>query len=182
MPGKSAGTRLPRSGDGYPRWLEAVLEGLGVESAAFVGISFGGWLVLKLAALAPRRVRAAALLDTGGLVPFTLRGQALAGFVALRYMLRPTPENGLRAARPFFGPGTAPESRFVEILTLGYQYTRFDVDLKGLPVLGETELSEFRAPVFVSYGEHDVFFNTERAITRAREVLPGLGACEIVAG
>jgi 2-hydroxy-6-oxonona-2,4-dienedioate hydrolase len=182
MPGRSAGTRHSRRGEDYPRWLEAVLAGLGLESAAFVGISFGGWLVLKLAALSPRRVRTAVLLDTGGLAPFTIRGQALAGFAALRYMVKPTPANALRAAKPFFDPGAEPESRFAEILALGYRHTRLDVDLGGLPVLGADELSRFRGPCYVSFGASDVFFNAEQAISRAQAVLPCLVAAEVVAG
>jgi pimeloyl-ACP methyl ester carboxylesterase len=182
MPGKSTGTRLPRRGERYPQWLETVLMELGLESAAFVGVSFGGWLVLKLAALSPGRVRAAALLDTGGLVPFTLRGQALAGFAALRYMLRPTLANALRAAKPFFGPATEPEPTFAEILALGYRHTRLDIDPKGLPALGAGELSRFRGPCFVSFGAKDVFFNAKQAVERARAVLPCLVTAEVVAG
>lgn len=182
MPGKSAGTRLPRGGDGYPRWLYAVLDGLSVESTAFVGVSFGGWLVLKLAAVAPERIRAAVLLDTGGFVPFSVGGQMVAGWAALRYMWRPSQQNGLRAARPFFGPGIEPDQEFVELLTLGYRHTRLDIDLKGLPVLSAAELSGFSAPTFVSYGEHDIFFDAGRAVARAREVLTGFVVSEIIAG
>lgn len=182
MPGKSAGTRLPRRGEDYPRWLEAVLTGLGLESAAFVGVSIGGWLVLKLAAMCPWHVRAAALLDTGGLVPFTLKGQALAGFAALRYMVKPTPANGLRAAKPVFNPGAEPEPKFAEILALGYRHTRLDVDLRGLPVLGANELSRFRGPCYISFGANDVFFNAEQAVKRAQAALPCLVAAEVVAG
>lgn len=182
MPGKSAGTRPSRRGDGYPRWLEAVMQGLGVASAGFVGVSFGGWLTLRLAAMAPSRVRAAALLGTGGLAPFTVTGQIRAGLAALRYMRRPTSANALSAAKPFFAPGVEPEPRVMEMLALGYRHTRLDIDPRGLPLLSDEALSRIGCPIFVSYGEHDVFFNVDRALARARAVLPRLTAGEVIAG
>lgn len=97
-------------------------------------------------------------------------------------MWRPTARNGVRAAAPFFGPGIEPDLPFVELLTLGYRHTRLEIDLKGLPVLHAAELSGFRAPVFVSYGEHDIFFDAERAVERAREVLTGLVVSEMIPG
>jgi pimeloyl-ACP methyl ester carboxylesterase len=95
---------------------------------------------------------------------------------------RPTADNGIRAAKPFFAPGTEPDSRFAELLALGYRHTRLDIDPRGLPVLSDPELSKLRRPAFVSYGGYDVFFNVERALTRARAVLPGLVMSEVVAG
>ncbi|MGB3544177.1 alpha/beta fold hydrolase [Rubrivirga sp.] len=180
MPGKSDGTRPERNGEGYPLWLEAVLVELGLESAHFVGVSFGGWMILKLAARAPSRVRTASLLDTGGLVPFTLRGQLVAGLGAVRYVLRPTPGNGLRAARPLFASGAPLDPDFVVLLTLGYRHAKLDVDRSGLPVIRAEDLSGFDGPAFVSFGAEDVFFDVERACARAWVVLSGLETCEII--
>ncbi len=182
MPGKSDGARPGRDGDGYPSWLAAVLDALGIASAHLIGVSFGGWIALKLAAFAPSRVRTLSLLDSGGLVPFTLRGQLRAGFGAVRYMVRPTDENGTQAATPFFASGVEPDRSFVELLGLGYRHTRLDVDRKGLPVVDGSALAAFSGPAFVSFGAEDVFFDAERACERARSVLSGLDACEVVPG
>src|SRR2546425_8043627 len=47
----------------YAHDVLETLDDAGVHSAAFVGHSFGGRLVLELAALDPERIRRAALLD-----------------------------------------------------------------------------------------------------------------------
>lgn len=47
----------------YARWLERLLDGLGVESAVCVGNSFGASVVCCLAAQAPARVRGLALVN-----------------------------------------------------------------------------------------------------------------------
>jgi len=65
-PGFSAPSRPPLSSEAYAVWMDEVMAGLGVERAAFVGISLGGWLALDFAVRRPRRVTALALLCPGG--------------------------------------------------------------------------------------------------------------------
>ena len=43
-PGLSAPSRPPLASDAHALWLDDVLRGLGVERAALVGVSLGGWL------------------------------------------------------------------------------------------------------------------------------------------
>lgn len=99
---------------------------------------------------------------------------------ALRYMLFSTTTNARRAARPFYGPGLEPEPDFVELLSLGYRHVRLDVDLRGLPVVTPEALAGFQRPSCVVYGACDVFFPVERAVRRAREVLPVEPRVEVV--
>jgi pimeloyl-ACP methyl ester carboxylesterase len=65
-PGLSAESRPPLGSGAYVAWLDEVLATLGVERAAFVGISLGGWLALDYATHRPERVTALALLCPGG--------------------------------------------------------------------------------------------------------------------
>jgi 2-hydroxy-6-oxonona-2,4-dienedioate hydrolase len=180
MAGKSAGTRYSRSGDAYPHWLVDVLDALQLVEAAFVGVSFGGWLILRLAALAPERISQAVLLDSGGLTPFTIRGQMVSGITALRYILRPTAANLARAAAPFYAPQVTPDPTFVELLGLGYRHITLDVKLSGLPPVAAPELAHWHAPVLLIYGAHDIFFDAEQALARARTLIPNLAGAEIL--
>ncbi|WP_433221826.1 alpha/beta fold hydrolase [Microtetraspora malaysiensis] len=63
-PGRSIrGERPPRNVPDLLDWLDGVLDGLGIESAAVCGHSYGGWIALTYGLHAPERVRRLALLD-----------------------------------------------------------------------------------------------------------------------
>lgn len=89
-PGRSerAGDRHPRTVADLSVWLDALLDGLGVETADMGGHSYGGWIALRYALLAPARVRRLFLLDPT---------QCFAGYKAayllhaLPMLLRPAP-------------------------------------------------------------------------------------------
>lgn len=65
-PGLSAPARPPYETDAHAQWIEDVMQGLGVERAALVGISLGGWLAIDFASRHPERVSALVLLAPGG--------------------------------------------------------------------------------------------------------------------
>ncbi|WP_283139143.1 alpha/beta fold hydrolase [Rhizohabitans arisaemae] len=63
-PGRSIrGERPPRTVPDLLGWLDGVLDGLGIESTAICGHSYGGWLSLTYGLHAPGRVRQLVLLD-----------------------------------------------------------------------------------------------------------------------
>ncbi|CAL9424897.1 alpha/beta fold hydrolase [Streptomyces sp. enrichment culture] len=134
-PGRSArtGDRPLRTVADLTAWLNALLDGLGLESADVGGHSYGAWIALHHALHAPARVRRLFLLDPTG---------CFAGFKAayllkaLPVLLRPSPRRvraflewetggapldpdwlrlqeaaaGFPSAKPVTGPRPAPEA------------------------------------------------------------------------
>jgi len=99
-PGKSAQTRLSPRDSSYGRWLDDVLDGLNLESAAFVGGSFGAGIILRLAAYAPQRISKLALFVPSGIVRVPLSSMVFRiGGPYLRYLLSPSRERLIRAAQ-----------------------------------------------------------------------------------
>ena len=110
--GLSAPSRPKLDTDGHALWLDDVLAGLGVERAAFVGLSLGGFIALDYAIRRPERVTALALLCPAGVgrqknllaraFPLPLLGSW--GQRKLREMVfGPAPENPSPAAQAFGG-------------------------------------------------------------------------------
>jgi pimeloyl-ACP methyl ester carboxylesterase len=65
-PGLSAPSRPPYETGDHAQWIEDVMRGLGIERAALVGISLGGWLAIDFATRHPEQASALVLLAPGG--------------------------------------------------------------------------------------------------------------------
>ncbi|KAA9157592.1 alpha/beta fold hydrolase [Amycolatopsis acidicola] len=166
-PGLSAPTRLPLGSDGIARWLDEVLDGLGLGKAALVGASLGGWHALDYAIRRPDRVTRLALLCPGGL------GKQTYGWVLPSLLLKPFGRWGtLRTLKLVAGvdPREAPESaEYVALI-----FTHFLPRREKLPVFSDAELAKLTMPVRVIVGGRDAMFDSKDTETRARQAIPGV--------
>ena len=67
QPGRSAQERPSPKGDGHAFWVEDVLDGLGLERAPLVGLSYGAAIAIRTMGVAPDRVCGAALVSPAGI-------------------------------------------------------------------------------------------------------------------
>jgi pimeloyl-ACP methyl ester carboxylesterase len=91
---KSAATSVLATRDDVVRWIDAVLDGLGVTHAAFVGHSYGGWLATTYAIARSERVERLAVLG-----PAAVFVAARPGWIASAiyvHMIRPRTETARR--------------------------------------------------------------------------------------
>jgi 2-hydroxy-6-oxonona-2,4-dienedioate hydrolase len=185
MPGKSAETRLPHIDRSYAQWLLESLDQLGVKQAIFLGFSFGGWIILNLAALAPERITKAIFLDSGGFTQFTMKSKLKGGLAAMMYMWFPG-KNTLKFAvdDTFYGRGCEPDPDLAEFIGLTYRHLTFNLEFvkHGVPLVSKKELSAFSSPCMVVYGEHDLFFDAKKSIATAKQILPNLQIANILKG
>jgi 2-hydroxy-6-oxonona-2,4-dienedioate hydrolase len=178
--GKSAPTRIERTGGAYGRWLANVMDGLQIPAASVIGISFGGWLALKLASVGPDRIVSAMLISSAGFVP---QSNKILLKMLPRLVLMPIVSLE-RRAQMFLdvmgAPGYQPTSEEVELfgLLLGY----FKYDQRAPDPCTDAELACLTAPTTLVYGEYEAAFDSAAAIQRARQRLPNLVHCAIVPG
>lgn len=173
---KSADAQPSVKNDDYGHWLGDVLDGLSLPRAHLLGVSWGGFVSLRFAAVAPERIEKLVLLVPAGLV----NGPLWAGFTKvawpiMRYRSKPSPER-LRAA-------------------MGHMLTTLDDD--WLPYLGEAllaftpnmsipklakpeELQRLKAPVLVVGGDGDVSFPGAKVAARAKQVFGGQVDVEVI--
>ncbi|MEV6206448.1 alpha/beta fold hydrolase [Kitasatospora sp. NPDC051914] len=164
-PGRSSrGERPLHTGEDVAAWLDALLDGLGVDRADLCGHSYGALLALTAAVRRPERVGRLALLDPT---------QCFAGFRpgyllrALPLLLRPTAERA-RAFLAHETAGSGADAGCSEVYARG-------TELPGRArpaVLRRPDVSGLRVPVLVLLagrsGAHDV----RRVAAGARRALP----------
>jgi pimeloyl-ACP methyl ester carboxylesterase len=164
-PGLSAPARPPLASYVYAEWLGQVLAGLGVQRAALVGISLGGWLALEYATRRPEAVSAIVLLCPGGVgrhrniliwaLPLLLLGR----WGRQKIMARMA-----GAARP---PAASPEVKaygeFMDLI-----FANFRPRTEVLPPFSDADLTRLDMPLLAILGAKDVMIDS--AGTRERLV------------
>ena len=173
--GKSAPTRLPLKGPAYGEWAADALENAGIKRARMVGMSNGGWLILKLATIAPQRIASATLFAPAGFVRVN-RMFHLRGLIAyLRYPPHKAVDRFLRMLTP---PELPVSEEAIESFALLFEHYRH-LPRSSPPILSDADLRCLDAPTTIIMGKHDVF-NPRAVINRACRVLLNVVSAEIL--
>lgn len=172
--GRSAPRMLPYDDATLGRWLEELMTAAGFGDANLIGWSFGGFVVLKLAAHAPHRIRRAALLVPAGLVAVSLwRGRRLV-FARLMAAVTGNVKWRERLLRHMHAPGTTPDPFNFELGLMIIE--NWVYDLRPYPLFRPEQLQGLRAPMLVMAGELDPIFESDAALAAARRVIPNVTA------
>jgi pimeloyl-ACP methyl ester carboxylesterase len=163
--GKSVSARrITRPAD-VADWLVDVFDGLGLAQAHVAGISYGGFIALRLALGAPARVRKLVLMAPASLQAlrprFFLRMAAvfLPGFV-LSFERKQALLLGTAAAL------AQPAIR--QVLTP----TDFRFQMYLPPVFKDDELRQVKAPTLLLLGDREVIYDPRAALRRAARLIP----------
>jgi 2-hydroxy-6-oxonona-2,4-dienedioate hydrolase len=162
--------------DGYGAWGTDVLDALGLDRVALCGVSYGGFVALRLLATAPERVSRVSLVVPGGLVSGSAWvGLTRVGLPLLLYRWWPT-EARLRAfLEPQFTTWDDDWAHW-----LGDAVRNFRMDFRVPPLARPEELAGFRGPAQVFGADDDVHFPGPPLLVRAKEVLPNVVDTELL--
>lgn len=174
----SAEVRLPVHDDSAGHWLREVMDGLGLASAAVVGVSWGGFVAQRFAAVAPERLSSLVLLVPAGMVtgPWW-RGFREMGWPMTRYLMGPTQE---RRDRLLAGLLSTPDDPLWAPF-IGEAFLAANLRTMRVPKLSRVgEFGALEAPVHVIGAERDVSFPGDLVVARARELFPTLRTAEVL--
>jgi pimeloyl-ACP methyl ester carboxylesterase len=178
LPGRSAQTRVPPWDHNYGKWMVDVLHGLGLQRLPFIGVSFGGGILLDTAAYAPECISRAALVAPAGLTRVPYFGMAIKFFIpCLLYRYFPSRERLLDTVLPLVGE---PDDDSLQVFDVTLRHVKLNVAPPG-PFAKKT-LAGFKAPTLLFLAKSDIFIPVAPALRRAKELLPGLMAVEIFEG
>lgn len=168
-----------RNGAALAVWLSEVFDGLGVERAHLVGLSYGGWVALNQAARAAERLASVTAIDPPGAIT---RART-------RFMLEILPDALLakltKSDRPLLrllqklNDGVVPAEPL-----LGLSVTGLRCFIGRLPRprrVTDTELASISTPTLLLIGERSPLTNSRAAVARARQHIAKLDA-DIVSG
>jgi pimeloyl-ACP methyl ester carboxylesterase len=172
-PNRSCEVRPSKSDDAYGRWMEDVLGALRLERVAMLGMSKGGFVALKCAAVIPERLSRVVLMVPEGLArPHLLPFLRAVAWPLARYRLSPTQANARRFIAALFTPGTEIPDLMVEQLSLVLKHV--ETDTRRGSLFSADDLAGLEAPVLVVAGGRDVIHPGKRVARHARAVIPNL--------
>jgi pimeloyl-ACP methyl ester carboxylesterase len=171
----------------YASWTFRLLDALGIDSAAVVGNSMGGFSAADMAIRSPERVQSLAVVSAAVFWQSYRRAQPLVGLARLSdaYVAR-------TLARSTDAVATRPRLRSWALATAGFRYPhliskelahelvrsarRTDGFLPALQALAnyplEEELPKISSPTLIVWGAHDTLVPVKDA-ARMRELIPG---------
>jgi pimeloyl-ACP methyl ester carboxylesterase len=178
QPGRSAQTRVPPGDHNHGKWMVDVLDGLGLERLPFIGVSFGGGIVLDTASFAPERISQAALMVPAGLTRVPFLGTAIKFFIpCLLYRYFPSRERLLGTVQALAGK---PDDYSLRVFDATLRHLKLNVTPPG--PFDKMTLAGFKAPTLLLLANSDLFIPVESARRRAKELLPSLTVVEVFEG
>lgn len=179
-PGFSAQRFLSSRDLSYGRWAAGILGGLGLERASFLGVSYGGGILLRLASFAPGLVTKGVLVVPSAVANCSTASLLVKlGLPMLLYRLFPSPGRLKKAVHPLF-LDTPLDEDTLEMVRLVFQQVKVQVEMPRDTT--REELLNYRAPTLVIAAAGDVLFPGHQVISRAREIIPHLAGAHLYPG
>jgi Predicted hydrolases or acyltransferases (alpha/beta hydrolase superfamily) len=151
----SAEARPDVNGPAYGEWLWDTLNALSLtDPVRVVAVSWGGFVALRAAALAPERITKLSLVVPAGLV----QGAGIEGFTLF----------------------TTTDPYWLDYM--GDALRDFKLDFRPPRLVRDGELSGLKAPVQVFGAERDLSFPGAALLARAQQVFPNLAHAELLRG
>lgn len=164
-PGLSAPSRPDLNTEASALWLDDVFEALGLERAALVGLSLGGWTALDYAIRRPDRVTRISLLCPAG-----VGSQRLWRIIGGRLMMVFGHRGKRNAARYLVGLHRAEDEPVLDVIQEVFVGFRPRTSLP--PVFTDDALRALTMPVQVTVGELDRMIDSAGTARRMRACVP----------
>ena len=163
--GKSVSARPFKQPADFAEWLVDLLDELRLATVHVAGLSYGGFIALRLALAAPARVRKLVLMSPASLL--TIRFQFFMRMAAVflpSFVLSPKSKQALLLG--VYSPLAAPAIK--QVLTK----TDFRYSMYLPPVIKDAELQAITTPTLLLLGDREVVYNYKAVLKRAEKYLP----------
>lgn len=178
--GLSIEKRRPKTPQDCADWLGEVLDSLNIESAIFIGHSYGGWLTLTMAMNYPQRVQRMVLLAPApAFSPAIESWQLMVRMMAAIFIPTKSMFYSLfqwMTTIPLNNNHILVEQIYTGVRCFRPQATTMAV----MSIYKDDELRQTQTPMLLLIGEKEIVYKPKKALERAKGVLPHIQA-ELIA-
>lgn len=162
--------------DEFIQWIDETLNGLGLDGVYLTGMSYGAWLAMKFSLSAPERVHKLALISPAASLLPVVRQFMFRGMLSMLPPKKFWYKSFMAWLGIKGGPGNDFQQRLLDLMWLGNEHIKISAEsMRVMPtVFSDEELGHIKMPVLLLIGENEVIYKAQKALTRARRLIPDL--------
>lgn len=167
-PGYSEENRISASDNSFALWVHDILDHYNIEKCAFIGPSYGGGIILRLATFHPERIACSVLVSPAGICLGSKRKMIKKVLIPLiLYKMTGSFKNLSSIANVMSNNSMKAFDK--EIIGNIFNWVSLEQDMPKLTT--KTELNNYQSPTLVITGDHDVFFPAHKLEKKSKEIL-----------
>lgn len=167
--GRSKVVKRIRTPEDAVRWMDRLMDALGLAKANFIGHSMGGWFCSNYAVARPERIQRLALLaPVATFMPIPFRKLLTKVYPA---MLFPKPSRIRRAWDWFCSEGYSLPPHVMDLIIAAYTHGRSQLSVVPR-VIGKEAWNSLSAPVLFLVGDEEKIYDAEQVKHCVRAALP----------
>ncbi|TYR81908.1 alpha/beta hydrolase [Priestia megaterium] len=174
-PGYSDEARVSGRDNSYGLWICDLMDFFNLKKSAFIGPSFGGGIILRLAAFFPERISCSVLVAPAGICLGSKR-------TMIRDILLPMIRYKVTSNQKYLTAITNTMSlssmKSIDQEMIGELFKRVKLENKMPKLTKHKELVHYVAPTLLISGEKDPFFPSEKVTVQAEKIIPYLVDCK----
>ena len=170
-PGYSDEARISAKDESFTLWITDLLDPYHIERCAFVGPSYGGGIILRLAAFCPEKIACAVFAAPAGI---SLGSKAkMIKEIMLPLILYKTSgsKKQLKAIANAMSWGSM-KAIVRKIIGMIFKHVSLEQDMPKLTV--KKELEHYQSPTLIIAGKSDIFFPEEALFRKAASLFDAL--------
>lgn len=170
-PGFSDEKRISGQDDSFAHWISDLMEHFTIKKSAFIGPSYGGGIILRLAAHMPEKIACAVMVSPAGIA----LGSKL---TMIRKILFPLMFFNLNSGEKHLSKITNRMSlnsmKEIDQRIIGsvFKHVKLEQDMPKLT--RKEELKNYAAPTLVISGKQDVFFPENKLADKTHKIISNL--------
>ncbi|WLR55198.1 alpha/beta hydrolase [Mesobacillus subterraneus] len=154
-PGYSDETRISASDSSFAEWIADLMDHYRIEKCGFIGPSYGGGIILRLAAFMPERIQCAILVAPAGICLGSKMKMIKEILVPMIFYKM---NGSVKSLRKIADVMSSNSMKQLDESIIGniFKHTTLEQEMPKLTVANE--LRDYTAPTLVITGTEDVFF------------------------
>ncbi len=178
-PGYSDEIRLSAGDESFALWITDLMSHFKINRSAFIGPSYGGGILLRLAAHSPEKIACAILFAPAGIVMGSKVDMIKRILLSLMIYKMNGSKKRLKSITDVLSDG---EMKGIDRKIIGEIFRGVSLE-NDMPKLTTSEdLKHYKAPTMIIGGKKDIFFPGDKLKERAEEVIPNLVEAAICDG